>query len=60
MDSQYEMTIQTMELVNGVLTCSRGAEVKGGRGGREPHGFLGNLQESSPSSGGDSSDVQSE
>ena len=45
MGSQNEMMIQTMELINRASTHSEGAEVKGGRGGREPHGFLGNLQE---------------
>ena len=42
MGSQNEM-IWTMKPINGAFTCSGGAKVKGGIGGREPQGFLGNL-----------------
>ena len=44
MGSQNGM-IWIAELINGVSSPSRGAKVKGGIGGREPHSFLGNLQE---------------
>ena len=42
------MTIQTMDLIDGVTTHSGGAKVKGGIGSREPHGFPGNLWEGHP------------
>ena len=45
MGSQNEMTIQTMDLTEGVTTHHGGAEVVECIGGREPHGFPGNLQE---------------
>ena len=45
MGSQNGMTIQTTDLTKGATTCSGGAEVAEGIGGREPHGFPGNLQE---------------
>ena len=44
----------TMELINVASTHSRGAEVKGGMGGKEPPSG------GSPSSGENSSDGQSE
>ena len=48
MGSQNEMTVQTMDLIDGVTTCRGGVEVKGGIGAREPHGFPGNLWEVHP------------
>ena len=42
------MTIQTLDLINGVTTQRRRAEVKGDIGGREPHGFPENLWEAHP------------
>ena len=48
MGSQNGMTIQTMQQINRVVTCSRGAKVKGGISGREHHGFLGNPQKAPP------------
>ena len=48
MGSQNEMMIWTTDLIDQVTTHSRGAKVKWGVGGREPHGFPGNLQEAHP------------
>ena len=45
MGRQKGMTIQTMDLTEGVTTHSRGAKVTEGICGREPHSFPGNLQE---------------
>ena len=42
------MMIQTVELVNRASTCSRVTEVERDVGGRESHGFLGNIQETHP------------
>ena len=42
------MMIQTTDLIDGVTPHSRGAKVEGGIGGREFHGFPGNLQEAHP------------
>ena len=48
MGDQNEMTMWTAELIDRAFTCSGGAKVKGGIGGREPQGFLGNLWEANP------------
>ena len=48
MGSQNEMMIQTMDLMEGVTTHSRGPEVKEGIGSREPNDFPGNLLEAHP------------
>ena len=45
MGSQNEMTIPAMDLTKGATTNSGGAKAAEGVGGREPHGFPGNLQE---------------
>ena len=45
MGNQTEMMIQTKDLTEGATTCSGGAEVTEGVGGREPHSFPGNLWE---------------
>ena len=45
MGSHNAMTIQTMDLTEGATTHNGGTEVMEGVGGREPHGFLGNLQD---------------
>ena len=37
-----------MEPIDGAITCSEGAKVKGDIGSKEPHGFLGNLLEVHP------------
>ena len=42
------MMIWTVELINRVSTHSGGSKVEGGIGGREPHGFQGNIQEAHP------------
>ena len=39
---------QTTDLIKRAALCSRGAEVEGGKDGREPHGFPGNLWEPHP------------
>ena len=48
MGSQNEMMIQTTELIEGAFTCHGGAKVKGGAEIKEPHSFLGNLQDAHP------------
>ena len=48
MGTQNEMTVWTTEPIDGAFTCSGGAKVEGGIGGRGPQGFLVNLQEAHP------------
>ena len=48
MESLNEMMIQTAGSIDGAFTCSEGVKAKGGIGGREPQGFLGNLWEAHP------------
>ena len=48
MGSHNERTIQTTDLTKETTTHSEGAEVTEGVGGRESHGFPGNLQEAHP------------
>ena len=44
-DGEQNEMIKTTELNKGATTCSGGAEVEEGIGGREPHSFPGNLWE---------------